>query len=282
MSNLSHHQRQLLRLMGIQPWVEVATPCVKMQHSTIWRDNDVNGDMTDELASSIHISTTRHQSNEQQNHQINHQSNHQLNQHTEQQIDREIGDSVDEHLSLINSQQFNIAKQSLLKASNHQHIGKNQQDNDSEVDLNQEITLHGQKFEQNIFVASCMNEQMVLMAQFDVDIQVSSHAQREDVQLWQNIRKFFNQTQIRLAQKEIQHQVLVWSYDFIDIEPNMMSYFQQGYIEAITQQKKVLLLGDWQGSDIAEHWQQLPSLTQMLQHADAKRQVYRAMMAVMQ
>lgn len=261
MSNLSHHQRQLLQLMGIQPWVEVATPCVKMQHSTIWRDDDVNDDMIDELSSSISIGV-----------------NHQLDtSHTYHITEPTIIDEVDEHQSVISPQQINIAKQILKKSSNHQDLID---EHTVQVEHHHAIIQH--KFEQNIFVASCISEQMVLMAQFDVDIQVSSHAQREDVQLWQNIRKFFNQTQIRLAQKEIQHQVLVWSYDFIDIEPNMMSYFQQGYIEAITQQKKVLLLGDWQGSDMAKHWQQLPSLTQMLQHADAKRQVYRAMMAVMQ
>lgn len=262
MSNLSHHQRQLLQLMGVQVWVEVATPCVKMPYSTVWRDGDVNDDMTDGLSSSIAID-------------INHQpldTNHV--DHITQQT---IIDEVDEYQSVISSQQINITKQILENSSNHRDLI-----DEHTVQVGHHHAIIQHKFEQNIFVASCISEQIVLMTQFDVDIQAPHHAEREDVRLWRNIRNFFNQIQMRLTQKEIQHQVLVWGYDFIDIEPNMMGYFQQGYIEVITQQKKVLLLGDWQGNEVAEHWQQLPSLAQMLQHADAKRKVYRTMMTVMQ
>lgn len=267
MSNLSHHQRQLLHLMGIQLWAESTTPCVQIQSYRLWRDEDL--DVSDVVSSISNVPT----------------------QQTTKQYDVEpmldsdvIIDDIDDTCQLSNSHQLNLAKQILKNASNHQVELQNHQDlidkNKIQIDEHHIVIQH--KFEQNIFVASCISEHMVLLTQFDVDIQAPHHAEREDVQLWQNIRKFFNQTQIRLAQKEIQHQVLIWNYDFIDIEPNMMGYFQQGYIETITQQKKVLLLGNWQGSDVAEHWQQLPSLAQMLQHADAKRQVYRAMMAVMQ
>lgn len=232
------HQRQLLELMGIQTWVQIDTPVQIYQPRTVWRDQDLDTHIKSEIVSL-----------------------------KSPQIPEEI-------IPPIVTEPVLTAIEKVIQPIDSP-LPQVKVDDDVFKQVNQYLNANIEI--EPRFLAVAVGQHFAVVAEFDVDIQDSQYLQCDDVKLWHNIGIFLQNTQQLYLNHAMINRIITWNYDFIQIEQESLTNFQQGYLDYLAQQKQIFVLGDTLKYNNAKI---LPSLSQMLHSAEAKRKCYQALMAL--